>query len=52
MSWLTGAFDSFLTSKLKPNQSLRIKIDDASIKQTDSTKYLGITFYSNLEKSY
>ena len=34
----------------KPNQSLRIKIDDELIKQVDSTtcKYLGITFDSNL----
>ena len=34
--------------KLKSNQSLRIKIDDEFIKQGDSTKYLGITFDSNL----
>ena len=38
----------FHSNKLKPNQSLRIKIDDALIKQFDSTKYLGITFGSNL----
>ena len=38
----------FHSSKLKPNQSLRIKIDDTPIKQVDSTKYLGVTFDSNL----
>ena len=38
----------FHSRKLKPNQSLRIKIDNALIKQVDSTKYLGITFDSNL----
>ena len=41
-------FILFHSSKLKPNQSLRIKIDGALIKQVDSTKYLGITFDSNL----
>ena len=41
-------FILFHSSKLKPNQSLRIKIDDTPIKQVDSTKYLGITFDSNL----
>ena len=41
-------FILFHSSKLKPNQSLRIKIFDALIKQVDSTKYLGITFDSNL----
>ena len=41
-------FILFHSSKLKPNQSLRITIDDAPIKQVDSTKYLGITFDSNL----
>ena len=34
--------------KLKPNQSLIIKIDNALIKQAVYTKYLGITFDSNL----
>ena len=38
----------FHSSKLKPNQSLRIKIDDALIKQVDSTKYLGLASDSNL----
>ena len=40
----------FHSSKLKPNQSLRIKIDDAFIKQVHPTytKYLGIIFDSNL----
>ena len=38
----------FHSNKLKTNQSLRIKIADALIKQFDSTKYLGITFGSNL----
>ena len=38
----------FHSSKLKPNQSLRTKIDDALIKQVDSTKYLRITFDWNL----
>ena len=41
-------FILFHSNKLKPNQSLRIKIDDAPIKQVHSTKYLGITFDSNL----
>ena len=41
-------FILFHSSKLKPNQSLRIKIDDALIKQVCSTKYLGLTFDSNL----
>ena len=36
------------SSKLKPSQSLRIKIDGTLIKQVDSTKYLGIIFDSNL----
>ena len=38
----------FHSSELKPNQSLRIQIDDAPIKQVDSTKNLGITFDSDL----
>ena len=41
-------FILFHSSKLKPNQSLRIKIDDPPIEQVDSTKYLGIAFDSNL----
>ena len=41
-------FILFHCIKLKPNQSLRIKIDDALIKQVNSSKYLGITFDSNL----
>ena len=41
-------FILFHYSKVKPNQSLRIKIDDELIKQVDSTKYLGITFDSYL----
>ena len=41
-------FILFHSSKLKPNQSLRIEIDDALIKQVGSTKYLGLTFDSNL----
>ena len=41
-------FILFHSSKLKPNQSLRIIIDDALIKQVGSTKYLGLTFDSNL----
>ena len=41
-------FILFHSSKLKPNYSLRIQIDDAPIKQVDSTKYLGITFDSNV----
>ena len=41
-------FILFHSSKLKPNQSLRIKIDDTPIKQVDSTKCLGIIFDSNL----
>ena len=41
-------FIIFHSSKVKPNQSLRIKINDAHIRQVDSTKYLGITFDSNL----
>ena len=41
-------FILFRSSKLKPNQSLRIKIDDTPIKQVDSIKYLGITFDSSL----
>ena len=46
-------FNLFHSSKLKPNRSLRIKIDDAPIKQVDSTKYLGIASESNLTwKSY
>ena len=40
-------FILFHSSKLKPNQSLRVKIDDALIKQVDSTKYLGLTFDFN-----
>ena len=45
-------FIVFHSSKLKPNQSLRIKIDDTPIKQVDSTKYLGITFDSLTWKSH
>ena len=41
-------FILFHSSKLKPSQSLRIKIDGTLIKQVDSTKYLGKTFDSNL----
>ena len=41
-------FILFHSSKRKPNQSLRIIIDDALIKQVGSTKYLGLTFDSNL----
>lgn len=41
-------FILFHSSKLKPNQSLRIKIDGVLVKQVESTKYLGITFDSNL----
>lgn len=41
-------FILFHSSKLKPNQSLRIKIDDVLVKQVESTKYLGTTFDSNL----
>ena len=41
-------FILFHSNKLKPNQSLRTKIDDTPITQVDSTKYLGITFDSNL----
>ena len=41
-------FILFHSRKLKPNQSLRIEIDNALIKQVDSTKYLGIRFDSNL----
>lgn len=41
-------FILFHSSKLKPNQSLRIKIDDVLVKQVESTKYLGITFDSHL----
>ena len=41
-------FILFHSNKVKPNQSLGIKIDDAPIKKVDSTKYLGITFNSNL----
>ena len=41
-------FILFHSSKLKPSQSLRIKIDNVLIKQVNSTKYLGITFDSNL----
>ena len=41
-------FVLFQSSKLKPSQSLRIKIDDVLIKRVNSTKYLGITFDSNL----
>ena len=48
LSVLKTNFLLFHSSKLKPNQSLRIKIDDALIKQVCSTKYLGLTFDSNL----
>ena len=48
LSISTTNFILFHSSKLIPNQSLRIKIDDELIKQVDSTKYLGITFESNL----
>ena len=41
-------FILFHANKLKPNQSLRIKIDDACIKQVDSASYLGVMFDSNL----
>ena len=41
-------FILFHSSKLKPSQLLRIKIDDVLFKQVNSTKYLGITFDSNL----
>ena len=41
-------FILFHSSKLKPNQSLRIKIDNALIKQVGSTKYLVLTFDSHL----
>ena len=41
-------FILFRSSKLKPSQSLRIEIDGTLIKQVDPTKYLGITFDSNL----
>ena len=41
-------FILFHSSKLNPNQPLRIKIDNALIKQVGSTKYLGLTFDSNL----
>ena len=40
-------FILFHSSKLKPNQSLRIDIDNALIKQVGSTKHLGLTFDSN-----
>ena len=38
----------FHSNKLKPNQSLSIKIDHACIKQVDSANYLGVMFDSNL----
>jgi len=41
-------FILFQSSKRKPNQSLRIKIDDTLIKEVGSTKYLGLTFDSSL----
>ena len=41
-------FFLFHSSELKPNQSFSVKIDEATIKQVDSAKYLGITFDSNL----
>ena len=41
-------FILFHSSKLKPNQSFSIKIDDVCVKQVDSTKYLGVTFDANL----
>ena len=45
-------FILFHSSKLKPNQSIRIEFDDELIKQVDSIKYLGITFDSILEESF
>ena len=41
-------FILFHSSKLKPNQSFSIKIDDVCVKQVDSIKYLGVTFDANL----
>ena len=41
-------FILFHSNKLKPNQSLSIKIDDACFKQVDSANYLGVMFDSNL----
>ena len=41
-------FILFHSSKLKPNQSFSIKIDDVCVKQVNSTKYLGVTFDANL----
>ena len=41
-------FILFHSGKLKPNKPLKIKIDHELIKEVDSTKYLGITFDSNL----
>ena len=41
-------FILYHSNKLKTNQSLSIKIDNACIKQVDSAKYLGVMFDSNL----
>ena len=41
-------FILFHSSKLKPNQSFSIKIDDVCVKQVDSTKYLGVPFDANV----
>ena len=43
-------FILFHSSIRKPNQSLRIIIDNALIKQVGSTKYLGLTFDSILTR--
>ena len=41
-------FILFHSNKMKTNQSLSIKIDNACINQVDSSKYLGVMFDSNL----
>ena len=41
-------FILYHSNKLKTNQSLSIKIDNACIKQVDSAKNLGVIFDSNL----
>jgi len=41
-------FILFHSNKLKPNQSLSIKITNACIKQVDCAGYLGVMFDSNL----